>query len=305
MESQDGKRALFRARTSPLKCEIDNSNARRPRLGRAHVYYEAGQPEDRLASVRGDPVGSENRVLDFALNRPNVVSARSGTRKGRIQMNIYDNAGVREIKFRVRMKLSRDFLLLSEYPGRIDWLTISEWWNNAGWTGEEYPFRIAVDIVKTAGRSSPDLHFRVHAQALDLQKMGWTNLIWEATNETFAIPVGEWVHLSYVFLEGARDEGRFSLEVTKEGHNPVMVIDVRDFTHHPLDPAPDGLTHWNPVKLYTSGKLIDFVSSRGGCMRIMWDDIDIVVHGGISLAGQRINSLKRDRRQYQELASYP
>jgi hypothetical protein len=41
------------------------------------------------------------------------------------------------------------------------------------------------------------------------------------------------------------------------------------------DPAPNGLTGYNPMKLYTSSALVSYVKSKGKTLQIYWDDFKL------------------------------
>jgi hypothetical protein len=58
-----------------------------------------------------------------------------------------------------------------------------------------------------------------------------------------------------------------------DGGTRVVLFDQRGWTHHPDNPAPDGLTHLNPVKLYTHRALIEHAAAAGHPLRVLWDDI--------------------------------
>jgi hypothetical protein len=39
-----------------------------------------------------------------------------------------------------------------------------------------------------------------------------------------------------------------------------------------MDPAPDGLTGYNPLKLYTSADIATYLGSQGKMLHLYWDD---------------------------------
>ena len=53
------------------------------------------------------------------------------------------------------------------------------------------------------------------------------------------------------------------------------LFDVHNYTHHPSDPSPDGVTSFNPMKLYTSGALINGMSQANAELAVFWDDFEI------------------------------
>jgi hypothetical protein len=242
-------------------------------MGGAEVQYEGGDLSQRWAYVADDPAQAGNRILQYGLRHANVLDENGLPLKGRVQMNLNNNRGVKQVKMSVRMYLHQDFAHVRSFPGAINWLTISEWWNNAGWTGESFPFRIAVHVVKEGADASAPFFFKAHAQTLNTVTQTWDTTVWERVNRAFVVPVGQWVTLEYGFREGDPDKGRFFMAVTPDGGERTVIFDVYDYTHHPNDRAPDGLSQWNPVKLYTSKTLIDHVRSQGGVIQIHWDDL--------------------------------
>ena len=50
---------------------------------------------------------------------------------------------------------------------------------------------------------------------------------------------------------------------------------LQGITHNTEDPAPDGIGHFNPIKLYTSKELINYMGSQNKTMEIYWDDLKI------------------------------
>lgn len=246
--------------------------------GALTVQYQGGDVSERWARIITEPGSiTGNRVLQFMLRAPNVRDDAGVPTKGRIQVNAYSNELVRskELRFSTRMYLSQDFNLLRELGQSFSWLTISEWWNNAGWTSQPYPFRVTVNVSKPDAAAGSPLRFSVHAQTLNEQTREWDTTVWTQTSPDAEVPVGRWVTLEYHYREGNATEGRFYMAMVPDGGERQVLFDVRNWTQHPQDPAPDGLTHFNPLKLYTSKSLIDHVSNAGGSLQILWDDLSL------------------------------
>ena len=55
----------------------------------------------------------------------------------------------------------------------------------------------------------------------------------------------------------------------------VVVFYVHKVTRNSQDSNPDGITDFNPMKLYTSKGLIDFMRSKGKTLQIYWDDFKL------------------------------
>lgn len=281
--SVNGTHGIFEGAAGPQPCSVHGlpiSGSSSARFGRAIVEFEGGSGDERGAEVVDAPDERASRALRFWLAKPNVLGVGGRPVKGRVQMDVYGNKGVRELAMSVRMYLHPDFNIVRSFPGTIDWLTISEWWNNASWTGEKFPFRISVNIVKEAPGPNGLMFFQVQAQKLDGVRSQWESPVWSEINRTFAIPVGRWVTLEYGFVEGSADSGRFVLAATISGGGRTVIFDVNNYTHHPDDLRPAGLSHFNPMKLYTSSRLIEFVRAFGGTMEIMWDDFELAACSG-------------------------
>ena len=244
-------------------------------LGPVALQYEGGERRQREARLVADPENPANQVLEFSLREPNVVvQARTGV-KGRVQMNMYGNRGAYEVFESVRMRLSDGFEPLVQAPAKFNWLTISEWWNNAGWTREPFPFRISVNLVKTGGTGDA-LHLSVHASTQRAQSTdNWDTTVWHAENLQFDVPLRRWLVLNYYFRDGGEGAGRFVMTATPQGGKRVVIADISATTRHPDARASDGLAHLNPVKLYTSRDLVERVRRVAPGLTVHWDDLQV------------------------------
>ena len=270
-------------------CERTAATAVRPEVaaGAIQVQYQGGNLTERSAQVMSDPEKVGNQFLRFQIRSPNVRNARGQAEKGRVQLNVYGNRGVHEVRARMRMRLGVGMAAISQYPGQMQWLTISEWWNDGDWTQSSFPFRVSVNLVKSQARSGAPLHFKVHAQTFDRALKKWTPTLWEKIDESFDVPVGKWLDLEYYWREGNTATGQFSLTVTPEGGASHSVFNIVGWTQHPQATEPSGLVNFNPMKLYTSRELINFMKARGQVLEIDWDDLDLSLCAvaGIPLCG--------------------
>ncbi len=241
-----------------------------PNIGTFKVQYQGGDSTMRLAEIAQDPLNASNNTLWFWIKEPNV-----GDIKGRVQANLYESdAGIKKLFYSARLYLPADFNVVKNAPFDFDWLTLAEFWNNANWTGEDNIFRMKIDLKKVA--ESPDsLRVRAAAQAYNTQNNNWSDDVWEYTNPDFLVPVQKWMTFKMYFIEGDACNGRFILTITPDGEEETVVHDITNFTHHPSDPDPDGLKHFNPMKLYTSDDVIDYVTGAGGLLNVHWDDFEI------------------------------
>ncbi|MEX1241420.1 MAG: hypothetical protein WEB30_16990 [Cyclobacteriaceae bacterium] len=246
--------------------DLDNH----PNIGNFNIQYQGGDSTMRYARIIAEPRNPENHVLHFWLDQPNVDN-----KKGRIQGNLYGNNGLKEIFQSVRMFLPDDFYAVRTYPREIHWLTIAEFWNNITWSqAVPYGFRITLGIGKLTPQQS-DLYFILDAQDCELfadGKQKYTT-IWAETNKNVKVPIGKWFTMDYYYKEGNDQDGRFYLSITTEGEKKQVVFDLKKITHHTQDPHPDGLGHFNPIKLYTSKELIAHMKRNDKTLQIYWDDL--------------------------------
>lgn len=242
-------------------------------VGNFNLQYQGGDNSQRYARIIEEPGNPINHVLQFWLNEPNVEG-----KKGRIQANIYGNSvGWKEFYQSVRIFLPEDFNTVRIYPEKINWLTIAEYWNNITWS-QSVPnrFRITLGIGKPVAGES-DLYFILDGQDCELFENGsqkYTTL-WDEINTNVKVPIGKWFTAEYYYKEGAKNTGRYYMTIQPEGGEKVVVFDVQNVTHNSLDTNPDGVTDFNPMKLYTSKGLIDFMKSEGKSLQIYWDDFKL------------------------------
>lgn len=273
LQSKPGGQALSLT-THQEKGECRTLNEKvRASYGQASIQFQGGDRSERSAEIISDPLHPNNKVLSFTLATANVRGVKPAPYKGRVQMNLYESMGAKNVKVSVRMYLHPHFGLLQEFPGGLDLLAISEWWNNGGWTGESFPFRISVNLVKHASRTSSPFFFSAKAQTRHPTLKRWNEPTWSSIDTKFVVPTGEWLSFHYEFMEGDNKDGRFLLSVERENGERSTIFDIRGFTHHPEDPNPNGITHINPLKLYTSKQVLDYVHKRNGFLQILWDDL--------------------------------
>lgn len=248
--------------------DLDNN----PGIGNFNLQYQGGDSTMRFAKIIPEPGKPDNHVLQFWLDQPNVEG-----QKGRIQGNIYGNNGLYEFYQSERIFLTDDFKTVKNYPARITWLTIAEFWNNITWSQTvPYRFRITLGIGKPVSSPS-DLYFILDAQDCELFSDGSQKYttIWSETNQTIKIPIGKWFTLEYYYKEGDAQNGRFYMAITPEGEPKSMIFDLTRITHNTKDPNPDGVGDFNPFKLYTSKELINYMKSQGKTLQIYWDDFKL------------------------------
>lgn len=243
--------------------------------GSFYFNYTGGDSTQRFAKIVNDPTGLSNKVLQYHIVSP--WSAETGAEKARVQYEFYNlKEGLKAFGQSVRIFLPQDFNTLRNYPNTIEWLTIAEFWNNITWNQSvPYGFRVTLGVGKSS-TSESDLHFILDGQDCELfpdGKQKYTTL-WAEKNKQVKVPIGEWFKLNYSYKEGNAQTGRYKLTIETNNREQV-VFDIQNFTHHSKDPNPDGVTHFNPVKLYTSKELVNFLKNKGKTLDIYWDDLRI------------------------------
>lgn len=251
-----------------------------PNLGKFSLQYQGADTTKRFARIVPEPDNPENHVLHFRINEPWVNS--KGSNLARIQANIYESSdkkveGIKVLYQTVRLFLHEDMTILKSYHAKIHWLTIMEVWNNHGWVDDPYPFRMTVGMGKPSSAKN-GLYFMVDAEDYNYRtastRGGYTK-IWNEMNTQIEIPVGKWITLEYYIKEGNDQSGRFYMTMTPEGGEKSVIFDIRNFTHNTKDLDPQGITLWNPMKLYTSRDLVNFVKSEGKSLQIYYDDFEV------------------------------
>lgn len=237
-------------------------------IGIVHFNYTGGDVSKRCVKIVDDPMEDGNKVLLFSLN--DYWLASENQEKARIQLEFHEiKGGYKELYQTVRVYLAEDFDELEDWEKGFEWLTISEYWNNEWWvSGEKHGFRISVNIAKEAGEGK-QLYFKV-----DSQDQGFIG-VWGTNNRNVRVPIGEWFTVEYYFKEGDDQSGRFYMAITPDGGEKLVICDVHNFTHNTSDRFPDGITAYNPIKLYTSKELVEFMKSKGKALRVYWDDLKL------------------------------
>jgi len=249
--------------------DLDNSK----KIGRFNLQYQGGDTTQRFARIIKEPGNPSNHVLHFWLNDANV-----GGTKGRIQANLYGaEKGMKEFYQSVRIFLPEDFNTVRKFPEKITWLTIFEFWNNITWSQTvPHRFRVTLGIGKPVEWEN-DLCFILDGQDCELFQDGsqkYTTL-WKEVNQSVKVPIGKWFTIDYYYKEGDAQTGRFWMAMQPDGGERKVVFDVTNFTHNSGDKNPDGVTDFNPLKLYTSKKLIDFMRNNGKTLQMYWDDFKL------------------------------
>jgi len=238
-------------------------------IGTFRFQYAGGDTTQRQVTIVPDPTDSSNHVLKYWMKHVNVKPNASYGGKGRIQANVAGNKNLKNFYYRIRMYFHSDWQYLRNWEAEMGWFILAEFWNNANWTREGHPFRIHITI-RNDPASRTGLHFGAGAQTND---GNWKGL-WRKNDESFSIPLEQWLTAEVYLKEGKKKHGRFYFAITQQDGTRTVIADVHDTTCHPDDPSPDGFVQFNPMKLYTHNKNIHRVRSQGGALQIFWDDFE-------------------------------
>lgn len=239
------------------------------------ITYTKGDSTKRLASIVADPVRPQNRVLQFLIKEPWMTDT---TEKARIQCDFYGiKNGLKEFTQSMRVYLPENMNELRYYPDVITWFTIVELWNNVAWRpAVPYGGRVTLGLTKPVSGES-DLYFKVDAQDIDrkLPPDQRFKTLWVEKNNRIKVPVGEWFTLEFYCKEGDKQNGRFYMTMETEDGNKQVVFDITNYTHNSQDPSPDGITEFNPLKLYTSKEISTYMKTKGKALQLLWDDLKL------------------------------
>jgi hypothetical protein len=244
-----------------------------PHIQAFRLSYVCGDASIRKAQIVDDPTGAinpvtgrMNRVLHFWLKDTCHDGAET-----RVSTGIKPNHQLTEVFSRVRMYVHPDIERLRRHSSGVSnselhWLQIHEFWARHDSEGAQ-SFRVNVDLVRT--RETGTFYWGAEGS-----QNGPRVVYWERTNTSVPVPFGEWVTTEMYYKMGDRNTGRFMFAIQRAGQPKQTLFDVTDWTYHP-DRAPEGLHTWNPHKLYTDPRNVDFVRNDGGIMQIFWDDWEV------------------------------
>ncbi len=237
-------------------------------IGDFHISYEDGERDQRYAEICQDPTNPNNNVIKFKIIEPHI---REGIhKKGRVQANFHDNKCIKEYYQSVKLYIHPDMEYLKQWDEQVHWLSFFEFWNNANWDGERNPFRVTVSLIKNENGPVEDMYFSVKGDR-DIRLGKW-DPIWKEVAEDFSVPFATWMQIEIYLLEGDENNGRFFMAITPEGGEKTVIFDIHNTTQHPREKHPDGYTHMNPLKLYTSDDLINYMTDNDKNLEVYWDD---------------------------------
>lgn len=253
--------------SKPESCPDKTPDALSKSFGSVLLQYQGGNLSQRSAKPL---FFSKDRgsVLEFSLKQANL----SDKIRGRVQLIFFRMTANKAMRIRVKVYFPSSMKHLQSLGKDLNWLVVSEWWNDPDWDGSKFPFRISTNVINN--EKAPGLSLEVTAETKSPSANKWDSTVWSRRAEGFIIPYDRWINLEYVVVEGNKESGRFVFSASIGGEKLIKYIDVSNFTHHPLDKNPNGFADFHPLKLYTSKQVIQHMEKLGG-LRLLWDDIEI------------------------------
>ncbi len=200
-------------------------------------------------------------------------------RKARVQMSIAAASPVNELTYSIRIKLSEEAFatLVREYPDRVRWMTLGEYWNNqdnAAPNSQTFGdrSRVTLNVVN----NGPNTPFRFGLKA-DWQAdgaTGWTPT-WHEPDGAL-VPIGSWFTLTVRLTAGDATRGRIVITMTASSGEETVLFDVAKANQYPQGDVV-GFTHIQPIKLYTSGNLVCGLKRYNKTLEAWWDDLRVTI----------------------------
>ncbi len=245
-----------------------------PEVHKWCLSFIGRSPEYAFADLRNDPTGRDNRVLYFQLNDNDPgTDATTRTQSG-FHFKREGDRLFRQGFVRYRVYWHPDLMLLKEYPRRIAWFQVMEWWEHrnpekqGGIAGQ---CRWSLSLNKESGSDNPP-YWAISAQYMQPPQDEFKPIWPMKSNKKVPVPIGKWAVLEIFFRKGHGSDGRIWVAITPEGGKPQVVFDIHDHTEHPKDPLP--IRAWQHFKLYTSDEILDWMRARGARVRAYYDDFE-------------------------------
>lgn len=240
------------------------------------VFFQQGSDWQRSVAIAADPAGTSNRVLSFEVDQAHIEEQKGSRKKARVQVSAYGNRGLHEVRVKARMYLGEGFGRLVKSGEPVRWLTIAEFWADPVWKGGTHPFRISVNLVRPRLANDKGFKLGVRGQRYNQITKTWIETLWEVETAEFVIPVEEWITIEYSLRSSPDQHGRFLLSLASNGAELRPVVNLRVPTRDPRDVSGRYIDDFNPIKLYTSDRIVGIARRFGESLKIYWDELDIV-----------------------------
>lgn len=235
--------------------------------GKIYINYEIFDTIAAIAQVENAPEMDGKKALHFKINSPNVEKEEKKT-KSRIQLDIYKRPGIKSFVSEVSVFLPHTMNELNSYPFPITWLTLQEYWNIPK-SDTNTKFRISLGLWKN---KTGKLHFGYKAQDyID----GKYSDVERESDERLVVPIGRWFRLRTELTEGDHDTGYMCVtlfdgeqeEILYKRNMQTMATAVCEKKY-----PPQGFTLIEPIKLYTSAHLTNWMKDRGCVIEAYFTD---------------------------------
>lgn len=235
--------------------------------GKIYINYETFDTIAAIAQVKNAPERGAKKALYFRINSPNVEK-EGEKKKSRIQLDIYKRPGMKSFVSEVSVFLPYTMSELNNYPYPITWLTLQEYWdaprNDKGTT-----FRISLGLWKN---KKGKLHFGFKAQ--DYIDKNFID-VERGDEEHLEVPIGRWIRLRTELIEGDRETGFMSISML-DGEQDVILykrnMQTMATAFCEKKYQSQGFTLIEPIKLYTSAHLTEWMKERGCAIEAYFTD---------------------------------
>ncbi|WP_016955312.1 hypothetical protein [Catenovulum agarivorans] len=206
-------------------------------------------------------------LVAFAFNTEQVVDLGGVNEPQRIQANMYAfTIKPSYISNSFTLKLNESMTPAIQSNIEFEWFTIFELWNDPGWVDSEYPFRIAINLIKRPENKylTPVLwgQYKVKETA------SWETL-WQQALEMQITP-----HYAYKFYMEFDLFGVPSMFVSitnMEIQHEVTFTSSENLVH-PKQANKDGFWGVNPIKLYTGTNVLNSMKQQSSPVSVTFSN---------------------------------
>lgn len=237
------------------------------RNGKISINYETRDLDAAIAQVEDAPRKKGKKALHFKIISPNVKEEGKKI-KSRIQIELSKEPGFKSFVSEIYIYFPTSMKELNKYPYPITWLTLQEFWNapvgNAGKT-----FRITIGMCKSR---KGKLHFGYRSQDY---KNGEFIDVAKSDDSSYEVPIGRWFKLKTEVIEGDNGSGFFCLSIKERRREKILYrFETQTMATAFCEKkySPQGFTLIQPIKLYTSARLTEWMKERGCAIEAYFTD---------------------------------
>lgn len=142
-------------------------------------------------------------------------------------------------------------------------------WMGQAWKRHKHSSKLSLNIAKPESVGTK-LYFVAGGGTYvsgDVKRGKWKG-VWGEVGANFEVPIGEWSDIEVGYKAGDKKTGRYYLEAKRaKDKSFTVVFDVRNWTYNPQSLEPVPITNIQPIKLYSSGRIIGFILKKVGLHR--------------------------------------